>query len=226
VGIALLLDTAQGAVKAMWHDLSGVRSTNGHPNAGMITGVSINNYMKVLAFVGDHAEMERLLRWTLEHITTVEDDGDIKGLNQLSRALCAFRAFAEPMLPAETVAEIRNEFEDPRGRIRRALDIQWPSDEEVTRYAEADQWGHRQQLITLLQRVRELQGDEGDGGEGGTRRERDPNALAEAWEPHEQLKKYLSRFRKGLAEHWGGAGLALYNKSKVAIGWHVVGQGR
>ncbi|KAH6686862.1 hypothetical protein F5X68DRAFT_208113 [Plectosphaerella plurivora] len=220
VRLVHLLDSAQGAVKAMWQILSEVRASDGKPDDAMVNGVIINNYMCVLAFVGDHGEMEQLLRWTLEHIATVEDGSDIKGLTQLGRALCAFRAFAEPMLPEETVDTLRHEFEDPRGKIRRALDIQWPSDEEVSRYAESDHWGNRQQLILLLQEVRNLRRHGGnDGGEGGARREREQETSAKAWEPHEQLKKHLSRFERELVENWGFPGLALYNKSKELVGW-------
>lgn len=210
-GLQRMLDGAQVTLKSMWLSLA---SPDGNPAACMVDGCSVNDYMKALAFLGDHREMEHLLEWTLDNMNTVTDRSDRKSLQYLQRSLCVFRAFAEPMLPIETIATLRRNFEDPRDRIRRGLTITWPSDEEVFQYAEHDPWGHRQQLSAVLRCVKELQAGDDEGGDGGARQMEEQNAPVKTWQPHKDLEKHLFSLKRELSERYGRAGLAMYRKAR------------
>ncbi|KAF6815584.1 prefoldin subunit [Colletotrichum sojae] len=112
---------------------------NPKPNAA-VEAAHIHQYMRTLAFVGEYEEMVLLIWWVIdEWLPTAEEDATMCETLGLAKALCAFRAFAEPMVPEETVDALREKIESlPRGSNDGQIVLQWPADTEVDEYLPCD----------------------------------------------------------------------------------------
>ncbi|TQN73233.1 hypothetical protein CSHISOI_02273 [Colletotrichum shisoi] len=155
---------ASTKLKALWRTLA----TRGPANQACanrgVTATHINSYMRTLATAGDVEEMVLLLCWV------VRDWAPIAGrfLSTRSRqrvhgALCAFRAFAEPLLDESTVVSLQQEAEK---HLREGGRIHWPDLQDTEAYVtKNDVWGNHPNLHEVIQRASprqrgQLPGDE------------------------------------------------------------------
>lgn len=111
-----------------------------------------HEYMLSLAYLGQFAEMGKLLHWlmsewdSLNVISAIHELDEPPPFADFFETLCAFRLLAEPMLDEDTLSSLRQTMAASR------LDWTWPDDEAVSAYADV----HDDESINTLRRVVEL----------------------------------------------------------------------
>ncbi|KAI0886826.1 uncharacterized protein GGS22DRAFT_158794 [Annulohypoxylon maeteangense] len=106
----------------------------------------LHTYMRTLAFLGDTKAMNELLGWMLRNKVYVDEEAErigIRGQALVVKTLCAFQAFAGPLLTNDEEADIISHIEDTESI---AGSWRWPTPEDVNNYVQSDRRGHSQQL--------------------------------------------------------------------------------
>lgn len=191
-----VIKQAQDKLKTAWASLAPMESTTtGHAGgkgkalrSGIVKSTSINNHMRTLAFLGDFQGMAQLAQQTIHHLPALSTLGDSsKDAKYISRALCAFRTFAEPMLHEDVAARLQGDLQH-QGQSSAGSDafrVHWPTVEEVGQYTGSDTRGHLRDLKTLLALMRRQRGgnDRGTGSAARTREEQSAAEVAQrTWE--------------------------------------------
>ena len=124
-----------------------------------IQAMQVHNYVLSLAYMGDFQEMAKVVKWAMQEWSQPDVMGELQDMDEmlpeanLFEALCAFRAFAEPMLPQEELISVLETFNSSQ------MGWAWPDDEMVEAYVHGDSeesshdglrqvlsWTQRQQL--------------------------------------------------------------------------------
>ncbi|KAL2752127.1 hypothetical protein ACRALDRAFT_213602 [Sodiomyces alcalophilus JCM 7366] len=174
-----LIKRAQDKLKAAWATLAPMELAM---SPRTLKSTSINNHMRTLAFLGDFQAMAQLAQQTIHHVPTLSTLGDpSRDAKYVSRALCAFRTFAEPMLHPDVAARLQNDLQRQvqSSTCDDAFRVHWPTVDEVGQYTGSDTRGHLRDLKTLLALVRK-QRDGNGGGTGVAPRTRKETSAAEA----------------------------------------------
>ncbi|GAO18610.1 hypothetical protein UVI_02062030 [Ustilaginoidea virens] len=108
-----------------------------------------HEYMLTLGYLGEFAEMGRLLEWLMEEwalsdvVSTLNELDEAPPYADFCETLCVFRLVAEPMLGRKTVALLTQKMADSR------LGWVWPDDEAIKAYADL----HGDESISMLGRL-------------------------------------------------------------------------
>ncbi|ROT35788.1 hypothetical protein SODALDRAFT_283268, partial [Sodiomyces alkalinus F11] len=185
-----LIRQAHDRLQAAWQSLTPMESGNINRligknrtlGPGTLKSTSINNYMRTLAFLGDFhamAELAQQILGNLPRLSTLSDPN--KDAKYISRALCAFRTFAEPMLHEDVATKLQSDLQRQveSGTCNDAFRIHWPTADEVGQYTGSDTRGHLRDLKTLLALMRK-QWDGNGGGTGFAARTREQQSAVEA----------------------------------------------
>ena len=154
----------------------------------------LHAYMRSLALLDDADGMADAMEWALRHRDALDEAAGRgsarRGPAMLAKALCAFEAFARPVLSPPRAALLDERMHALVEHQRRARlagtpppapwDWRWPTPEEVDRYVAADARGASQRLRerALAARWRPARrgpgeaAGEGAGGPGGAEEER------------------------------------------------------
>lgn len=98
----------------------------------------VYDYVLLLAYTGEFQELARVVRWAIQEWSqpdVVEDLQDMDHLPQeanLFETLCAFRAFAEPMLPRDDILSVLEMLNSSQ------MGWAWPDDEMVEAYVDGN----------------------------------------------------------------------------------------
>lgn len=143
---------ASTKLKALWRTLATTGPANQACAKVGVTATHVNSYMRTLAAVGDVEEMVLLLCWVVRDWAPVADCLPSKpSTRRLHGALCAFRAFAEPLLDESTVVSLRQEVDT---YIREGGRVYWPDLQDIEAYtAKNDARGNHRNLYEVIQRA-------------------------------------------------------------------------
>ncbi|KAK6226597.1 hypothetical protein QIS74_00152 [Colletotrichum tabaci] len=143
---------ASTKLKALWRTLATRGPANQAFANGGVTATHINSYMRTLATVGDVEEMVLVLCWVVRDWAPIASRFlSTESARRLHGALCAFRAFAEPLLDESTVVSLRQEVDM---HIREGGRVYWPDLQDIEAYTtKNDAWGNHPNLYEVIQRA-------------------------------------------------------------------------
>ncbi|KAI1421450.1 hypothetical protein F5Y12DRAFT_705594 [Xylaria sp. FL1777] len=101
----------------------------------------LHAYMRALAFLGATDEMTRLIFWMIDNYKYVNQEVNrlpTRGLTMLAKTLCAFQAFARPVLEEDMRQELTNRMDY---LIADGGSWRWPTGEEVEDYISKHTYG-------------------------------------------------------------------------------------
>ncbi|KAJ0167392.1 hypothetical protein CTA2_2871 [Colletotrichum tanaceti] len=159
-----IIQEASTKLKALWRKLATKGPASRAYANSWVKATHINSYMRTLAAVGDVEEMVLLLCWVVRdwapyagrHLSR-------EAAERLHGALCAFRAFAEPLLDESTVVSLRKEVDMHR---KEGGSVSWPNHGDIEAYtARNSAWGNHLNLCEVIRMVaskreRQMQRDE------------------------------------------------------------------
>ncbi|KAF4961909.1 hypothetical protein FSARC_9985 [Fusarium sarcochroum] len=112
-----------------------------------------HNLMLALAFAGEFNEMAELMKWLIEEWSPRELQEEMENLEDIPHdldmleTLCAFRAFAEPMITQRELDQVLSDLDQ--------YDTwHWPDDATVEAYIEGHHSNAHRELIQVLQWIR------------------------------------------------------------------------
>ncbi|KAM0348418.1 hypothetical protein ACHAPU_004390 [Fusarium lateritium] len=109
-----------------------------------------HDLMLALAYTGEFGEMAELMKWLVREWSSprvqeeMEDMDEMPPDMDMMETLCAFRAFAEPMLPRSDLAQVRD-------KIIQSNIWDWPGDTVVHSYIEEGDVRGNRELRTILE---------------------------------------------------------------------------
>ncbi|KAF5659673.1 prefoldin subunit [Fusarium heterosporum] len=111
-----------------------------------------HDLMLALAYTGEFGEMAELMKWLVREWSSPRVQEEMENMDEMPpdmdmmETLCAFRAFAEPMLPQSELARVRD-------NIVQSSIWDWPGDAVVLSYIEEGDVRGNQELRTVLEWV-------------------------------------------------------------------------
>ncbi|SPJ86804.1 uncharacterized protein FTOL_11829 [Fusarium torulosum] len=111
-----------------------------------------HDLMLALAYTGEFGEMVELMKWLVREWSSPRVQEEMENMDEMPydldmmETLCAFRAFAEPMIPRSELAQVQ-------GEITQSDIWDWPDDTVVQSYIEEGNVRGNQELRAVLEWV-------------------------------------------------------------------------